>query len=565
MDNVSAYTPVDHPRGLRLSSTGLSSDVIVIGGGPGGSTTATMLARQGARVLLLERERFPRDHVGESLLPASIPVLEELGVLPAVEQAGFLTKWGATMVWGKDRTPWSWYFKETNQRYPHSYQVWRPQFDLLLLDNSRAAGVDVREGHRVSEVVFDGGRATGVIYEAGDGSRRTASAGFVVDASGQGGLLSHQLKMRQWDSFFRNLAVYAYFDGFRSLPDPNQTNIFIESYANGWLWAIPLHTGWASVGAVVDSSRSQGRVQRAGPLEFLMEQISQAPETAQMLREAKLTTGPSVVKDWSYVSQRLVGDGYVLVGDAACFVDPLFSSGVHLSLMSGVLAAAYVTSALKDTGLRSAAAQVYQEMYLEEYNQFREMAKLFYSSNLSVDSYFWEARRLADGSSDFSPRHAFIRAVAGQPPRGYERAVLDRGLAPPDFVASVGAVEADRAQRQAWVATFQAGADGADSLLRRTVPRLATGVTVARKPVVGQGEFVWGYVVITPGHPQGTQCSSLVARLVSLIDGRASVCELLDRLGDGADRDQGTLIESAVLASLKILYVEGAIEELQTP
>jgi hypothetical protein len=375
--------------------------------------------------------------------------------------------------------------------------------------------------------------------------------------------LAHQLKMRQWDPFFRNLAVYAYFDGFRRLPDPNQNNIFIESYANGWLWAIPLHTGWASVGAVVDSSRSQERVQRAGPLEFLMEQISQAPQTAHMLRNAKLTAGPSVVKDWSYVSQRLVGDSYVLVGDAACFVDPLFSSGVHLAMMSGILAAAYVTSAMKDTGLGSAAAQVYQEMYLEEYNQFREMARLFYSSNLSVDSYFWEARRLVDGSADFSPRHAFIRAVAGQPPRGYERAVLERGLAPSDFVASVGAVEAERAHRQSRVGKLQSGPDGADSLLRRTVPHLAAGVTVAQKPILGYGEFVWGNVVTTPGHPQGTPCSGLVSLLVSLIDGKASVAELITKLLDGAGQEQRTQIESAILDSLKILYVEGAIEELR--
>ena len=129
-----------------VPSADLTADVIVIGGGPGGSTTATMLARQGWQVLLLERERFPRDHIGESLLPASIPVLEELGVLPAVQAAGFLQKWGATMVWGTDKTPWSWYFRETNQRYPHAYQVWRHHFDQLLLDNSRAHGVEAREG-----------------------------------------------------------------------------------------------------------------------------------------------------------------------------------------------------------------------------------------------------------------------------------------------------------------------------------------------------------------------------------------------------------------------------------
>ena len=358
-----------------MSQPAPSPDVIVIGGGPGGSTTATMLARQGARVLLLEGERFPRDHVGESLLPASVPVLEELGVLPAVQQAGFLRKWGATMVWGRDKTPWSWDFKETNQQYPYSFQVWRPQFDELLLDNSRAAGVDVRERHRVSEVLFDSGRVTGVRYQGEDTTQQTAWASFVVDASGQGGLLAHQLNLRQWDSFFRNLAVYGYFNGVQRLKEPDQTNIFIESYPHGWLWTIPLHTGLASVGAVVDSSTNRRRLHHAGLLGFLMDQVSQAPNTAEMLKEAKLTAGPSVIRDWSYVCQRLVGDGYVLVGDAGCFVDPLFSSGVHLALMSGVLAAAYVTSALKDPELGSAAGQVYQEMYLKEYNQFRDLGQ----------------------------------------------------------------------------------------------------------------------------------------------------------------------------------------------
>ena len=231
-----------------------SCEVVVIGGGPAGSTSATMLARQGVRVLLLERERFPREHVGESLLPASIPVLEELGVLPAVEAAGFLKKWGATMVWGADPAPWSWYFKETNQRNPHSYQVWRPQFDQLLLENSRAHGVDVREGHRVVEVLWESGKATGVRYRSDTGETATVRCRYVVDASGQTGILARDLNLRQWDSFFQNLAVYGYFSGAQRLPSPDETNIFIEAYPNGWLWSIPLHTGWTSVGAVVDSS-----------------------------------------------------------------------------------------------------------------------------------------------------------------------------------------------------------------------------------------------------------------------------------------------------------------------
>src|ERR1700759_3183107 len=132
-----------------------------------------MLARKGHDVVLFERELFPREHIGESLLPASLPVLEALGVREAVERAGFLKKWGATMVWGRSQEPWSWYFRETNRRYPHSYQVWRPEFDSLLLDNTRRHDVEVCEGHRVTDVRFDGGRAAAVRVEREDGPKRS--------------------------------------------------------------------------------------------------------------------------------------------------------------------------------------------------------------------------------------------------------------------------------------------------------------------------------------------------------------------------------------------------------
>jgi len=190
----------------------LDPDVLVIGGGPGGSTAATALAQKGHNVLLLERERFPREHIGESLLPASMPFLDWLGVLPAVEEAGFLRKWGATMLWGREARPWSWYFRETNKRWPHTYQVWRAKFDQILLENARANGVDAREGHRVTEVVFENGRAVGARFRAEDGVEQSAQAKFVVDASGQAALLGHARGLRRWDDFFRNMAVYAYYE-----------------------------------------------------------------------------------------------------------------------------------------------------------------------------------------------------------------------------------------------------------------------------------------------------------------------------------------------------------------
>ena len=563
-----------------------SVDIVVIGGGPGGSAAATMLARQGWQVLLLEREYFPRPHIGESLLPASIPILEELGVLPAVEAQGFLKKWGATMVWGQDKTPWSWYFGETNRRYPHAYQVWRPRFDQLLLNNAAANGVTVRQGCQVTRVLFDApspesepgfpakekpanGRAAGVQFRDEQGNDATVNARFVLDASGQAAVLGRQLNLRRWDDAFRNLAVYAYYAGARRLPPPADTNIFIESYPNGWLWNIPLHTGQASVGAVVDSAAGEAQVRELGLAAFLEQQLAQAPHTAGLLAAAQRVSAPQIVKDWSYACDNIAGDGYALLGDAACFIDPLFSSGVHLALMSGVLAAAYAATYLRQPEMAPAAAQVYQELYYKEYHHFREMVRLFYSSNRTVESYFWEARRILESdfaaapeTDNLSPRNSFIRAVAGQPARGYERMVLERGNAPASFAAAVRAVESDRAARQARIAQWlTAPEDAAPPIYRRT-PRLHPGVRVERKPVAGDGEFQWGYALITESHPEGLPCSDLVAALVARLDGQTPVAALLQQLTTGLEPSQQQQLTANILTTLQILYVDGTVAEL---
>ena len=533
-----------------MSAGSLSPDVIVIGGGPAGSAASAMLASQGLRVLLLERERFPRPHVGESLLPASIPVLEELGVIPAVEQAGFLPKWGATMVWGRSRQPWSWYFRETNQSHPHAYQVWRAEFDQILLENSRRRGVDVREGHHVTEVVFRDGRAAGVRFRDEGGQERFAEARIVIDASGQNGLLGRQLGLRKWDSFFQNLAVYGYFDGGTRLPSPGENNIFIEACPHGWLWNIPLPGGCSSVGAVVDSAAGQAGINRDGARNFLMEQVGQAPNMSEMLRHGTLRDDPAVVRDWSYVCRPMVGHGYILAGDAACFVDPLFSSGVHLALMSGVMAGAWVSSALADPEIAGPAGTVYQELYLKEYTHFRELARLFYSSNRTADSYFWEARRILEEDESLSPRNAFIRAVAGQPPRGYERAVLEQGELPPSFLASLGSVEGERKRRRREA--------GEADLSARSL-RLARGARLERKPVLAGGEFRWGYVLSTPDRPEGTECGELVAVLVSRLDGQANAGDVIEQILEGVAPEQRKQVEEAARSALQILYVDGAL------
>ena len=543
----------------RREPSSPAADVVIVGGGPGGSTAATMLARKGFRVLLLERERFPRDHVGESLLPASIPVLEELGAYDRVRDAGFLPKYGATMVWGRDKSPWSWYFRETSRTYPHSYQVWRPLFDSILLDNARSHGVDVREEHTVTGVLERDGAVEGVRVRTPGGAVTDVRARFVVDASGQSALLGRRFGLRRWDGFFRNLAVYGYYRGARRLPPPDETNIFIESYRGGWLWTIPLHTGVASVGAVVDAAAGRERLREEGAERFLASQIAQAPHTSAMLRDAALSDGPHVARDWSYVSERTAGDGFVMVGDAACFVDPLFSSGVHLAMMSGVLAAAYVTTALRNPDMREDAARVYEELYRKEYDHFRELARLFYSSNRTEESYFWEARRLLDSGDALAPRQAFVRALAGQSARGYERVALERGEPPADVVEGVRAVEGARAERTARLAPSAVTQEA----LLAAVPRLAPGAVLERKPVVAEGEFVWGHVLTTPDRAEGMPCSELVGGVVSRIDGRASVGDILEAVCEAYPEPQRPQVAAAALNALRILYVDGAVAELR--
>ena len=523
--------------------------VIVIGGGPAGACVSTLLARMGFPVALLERERFPRAHVGESLLPGSIPILESLGVMDEVRRARFTVKPGATMIWGTEREPWSWRFSETHASNPHAYQVWRPEFDAILLKNARRSGVDVREGWQVTRVLFDdNGAATAVCCRpVADAAEVELQARFVVDASGQSGVLSRQLGLREWDDFFRNLAVYGYYKGGARLPSPDAGNILIESQADGWLWHIPLRDGWASVGAVVDAEVGQRGIREQGARRFLQSQIAAAPYLADMLKSAELTTEPEVVRDWSYRCRSLHGRGYILVGDAGCFIDPLFSSGVHLALTYAALAAAVVASALEDPTIASAAAQMYERMYYREYGHFRELARLFYSSNRTADSYFWEARRLLDDDPALTPRQSFIQLVAGQPSRGYERVALSKGLLPQAFGNSVAAVESERRRRRA------------EGLPPDAPLQLAAGARLQRQPVLEGDRFVWGVGLVTDAHSEGIPCSALVSQLLSRLDGQSTASEAVASLCAAIPPEMATQAEQAAMQALALLYVDGAI------
>ena len=387
----------------------IDSDVIVIGGGPAGATAAGFLAQSGARVLLFEKERFPRYHIGESLLSATVPILDALGVLPAIEAAGFIRKPGGTFVWGQQRAPWSFFFREDPGGRPHAYHVVRAEFDHILLQHAAALGVDVRESHRVDAIEPDG--CVRVTARDADGTAVEARAAYVIDASGQQAMLGRREGLREFNPFFKNLAIFGYYAGAQPLDGAVAGNILSAAFSDGWFWFIPLHDGTTSVGAVVDARRYAGEAAHgAQPLYERL--VAACAPVAERLRAARLVSDIRVIRDYSYCSKRFYGPRYLLAGDAACFIDPVFSTGVHLACLSGYLAAHTVGAILG--GAPEAAAQVqYDARYRSAFERYLEFLYFFYDHHSDPDSYFWRARKILDAGVPLDTRTAFVRLMSG--------------------------------------------------------------------------------------------------------------------------------------------------------
>lgn len=390
----------------------MSPDVIVIGGGPAGSVAAGFLAQAGLRVLLFERERFPRYHIGESLLSATMPILEALGVMPAIEQAGFIRKPGGTFVWGAQAEPWSFFFRDDPGGRPHAFHVVRAQFDHLLLRHAAGAGADVREAHRVEEIRYDGS-CSHVRAVDEHGAAVEAAAPWLIDASGQQALLGRRDQLRRFDAFFKNLAVFGYYEGAERLDGELRGNILSAAFADGWFWFIPLHDGTTSVGAVIDAKRFAGDA--AGDATRLYDRlIAACPPVAQRVRAARRVGPVRVIRDYSYCSDRFHGPGYLLAGDAACFIDPVFSTGVHLACLSGYLAARTVESLLgEENGNASASLARYDARYRAAFERYRQFLCFFYDHHADPDSYFWTARKILNPELPLEARTAFVRLMSG--------------------------------------------------------------------------------------------------------------------------------------------------------
>jgi flavin-dependent dehydrogenase len=329
-----------------MEMTAESCDVAVIGGGPAGSTAAALLAQRGHDVIALEKARHPRFHTGESLLPMNLPIFERLGVLDKVRALGVF-KCGADFEADNERGYNTFAFSRAlGDSPPHAFQVWRQDFDQMLYEHARACGAQAREGHEVLQVEQQGPRDARLEVRTDDGRLYQIRARYVVDASGRDTFLAARKKLRRKNKEHQSAAIFGHFRGAQRRAGEDGGNISIYSFEHGWMWMIPLPEGVMSVGAVC---RPDYLKQRKGSTrEFLLATLKRNAALWRRLERAELIGNEvRVTGNYSYDSTQMGGPGWVLIGDAFAFLDPVFSSGVYLAMSSAEQAAAVVDAALR--------------------------------------------------------------------------------------------------------------------------------------------------------------------------------------------------------------------------
>lgn len=389
----------------EMEMTRQSCDVLVIGGGPAGTTIAPLLAEQGYRVVLLEKAQHPRFHIGESLLPANMPLFERLGVAEQVKAIG-VEKWGAEFVSPHHEMSQSFVFADAwDKSIPHAYQVKRAEFDEILIRNAEKKGVEVHECCKAKGIEFLPDNAGAVVRAEHDDGRATEfQARFVVDASGRDTFLANRFQIKHRNPKHNSSAIYGHFSGAKRHEGQAEGNITIFWFEHGWFWFIPMQGQVTSIGMVTWPYYMKTRGSRSIE-QFLMDGIAMCPALTERLKMAKLVNEVEATGNFSYVSERNHGENYLLLGDAYAFIDPVFSSGVLLAMNSGVIGAEAIDTCLRRPAEAPAALKRFDQLMKHGPKEFSWF--IYRVTNPIMRDFFMHPKNI------FRVKEALLSVLAG--------------------------------------------------------------------------------------------------------------------------------------------------------
>lgn len=346
-------------QGAGQQEAGNFPDILVVGGGPAGSTISALLAERGYDVVLLEKSHHPRFHIGESLLPLNLPLFERLGIEKQIASIGIL-KYGAEFVSPDHEEPSYFDFGQAlDKSFPHAYEVRRSEFDEILFKNAIAKGARAHEGCRVTKIEFPRGARAVVTSQGEDGSLIQWQPRFVVDASGRDTLLAKQFDIKQRNKKHASAAIFGHFEGAQRRTGKDAGNITLFWFEHGWFWYIPLADGSVSVGAVCWPYYMKSR--KIDKEQFFLDTIALCPPLAERLQAARLASPVTATGNFSYTASRNCGPNYLMLGDAFAFIDPVFSSGVLLAMNSAFAGAEAIDECLRNPAMASRALKKFDQ------------------------------------------------------------------------------------------------------------------------------------------------------------------------------------------------------------
>ncbi len=456
------------------------ADIVVAGGGPAGATIARLLARFGYSVALLEKRRFPRHQIGESLTPQILPILDFVDIRQHVEAAGFLRMVGHTVCWG-NTDPRTSYYSPDHTRY--GFQAWRADFDTLLLTHAREAGVQVYEACAVEGVRVDAPTPVLVSTRLG-----TMTAKFFIDASGHAGVLAHQ-HLRQRDDTYRTLALTGYWQNATGPAGEDFANTLLETYGDGLIWSVPLHNGLRNVTVLLDWQDGQ-RLRQHGLTNFYLNELQHTSYIREFLTNAQLPSPPRAFYASWYTARTFAGPQFLLVGDAGLCIDPLSSEGVHKAMASAITGAIVANTILKRPTLAQHAIRFYNESQQSTYeSHYAQSVQYYQEEQRWSDHPFWQKR-----------------ALQVQSPKSK--------------------VQSQDSKVQRYSAGLWPQAPGPRVV---SALRIAPGVTIQPRPVI-EGSFVeLREVVVAPRYPRGVRflLNVNVPRLLTVVAAHSAVAEII--------------------------------------